>query len=159
MVTKAPPFASCVQDVRWESLRGSCVRAHLESVCSFHLDVFIHLLSTANYGLHPAVLDLVVVVSNYSVELTWSVPSCPDIRSLSFVSSLMSFSNFSWRRFLVAGKSGGRFVVPLLRAVNDLTAGGRRRPMSLRQSSDEPPAGGGLSAWPPSSSCGRTGCK
>ncbi len=52
-------IASCGQDVRWESLRSSYVHAHLESVCSFHLDVFICLLSTANYGLHPTVLDLV----------------------------------------------------------------------------------------------------
>jgi hypothetical protein len=50
------------------------VRAHLESVCSFHLDVFIRFLSMANYGLHPTVLDLVMVVGDYRVELTWSLP-------------------------------------------------------------------------------------
>ncbi len=50
------------------------MRAHLESVCSFHLDVFIRLLSTANYGLHPTVLDLVMVVGNYRVELIWGLP-------------------------------------------------------------------------------------
>ena len=50
------------------------MRAHLESVSSFHLDVFSRILSTANNGLHPTVLDLVVVVSDYRVELTWSLP-------------------------------------------------------------------------------------
>ncbi len=69
-----PAIASCRQDVRWESLRGSYLRAHLESVCSFHLDVFIRLLSTANYGLYPTVLDLVMVGGDYRVELTCSFP-------------------------------------------------------------------------------------
>ena len=74
MFPRRPAFASCGQDVRGESLRGSYVRAHLESVCSFHLDVFIRLLSTANNGLHPTVLDLVMVVGYYRVKLTWSLP-------------------------------------------------------------------------------------
>ncbi len=50
------------------------MRAHLESVSSYHLDVFIRLLSSANNGLHPTVLDLVVVIGDYRVELTWSLP-------------------------------------------------------------------------------------
>jgi hypothetical protein len=43
------------------------VRAHLESVSSFHLDIFVRLLSTAINGLHPTVLDPVVVVGDYRV--------------------------------------------------------------------------------------------
>jgi hypothetical protein len=78
MFPRRPAFASCGQYVRWESLGGSCVRAHLESLilslCSFHLDLFIRLLSQANYGLHPTVLDLAMVVGDYRVELTWSLP-------------------------------------------------------------------------------------
>ena len=37
------------------------------------MDVFISLLSNANYGLHPTVLDLVMVVGDYCVKLrvTW----------------------------------------------------------------------------------------
>jgi hypothetical protein len=69
-----PAIASCGQDIRGETIRGRKVLAHHGSVCSFHLDVFSILLSTANSGLHPTVLDLVMVVSYYRVELTWSLP-------------------------------------------------------------------------------------
>jgi hypothetical protein len=37
------------------------------------LDVVCVLLLTAKYGLHPAVLDLAMVVGYYRVELTWSL--------------------------------------------------------------------------------------
>ncbi len=37
-------------------------------------DIFVRLLSTAINGLHPTVLDPVVVVGDYRVELTWSLP-------------------------------------------------------------------------------------
>ncbi len=63
----APACASCGQDVRKQSLHGRYVRAHLESVSSFHLDIFVRLLSTAINGLHPTVLDPVVVVGDYRV--------------------------------------------------------------------------------------------
>ncbi len=49
------------------------MRAHHRSACSFHLDVFRVLLSTANYGPHPTVLDFVMVVGYYRVQLTWSL--------------------------------------------------------------------------------------
>ena len=163
MFPRCPAFASCGQDVRWESLRCSSVRAHLQSVsfvCTFHLDAFIRLLSTANYGLHPTVLDLLVaIIASSSLGV---FPAGPDIRSLSVVSSLMSFSDSSWRHFLVAGESEGDAGDSSYHSgeqyMTSLPEDGERRPMSLRQDSDEPPAGGGLSDLPPSSSCCRTGC-
>ncbi len=78
-------------------------------------------------------------------EVCMGLPS----NALSVVSSSMYFSNSSWRRFLVAGESDGDagdwsyhsgLGEPYM---TSLPEDGERRPMSLRQDSDEPPAGGG----------------
>ncbi len=46
------------------------VRAHHGSLRRFHLDLVRVVFSEVKYSLHPAVLDLVMVVAYYRVKLT-----------------------------------------------------------------------------------------
>ncbi len=61
---------------RWKTIRDRNVCAHDRGAYSFQLDVVRVVLSTANYGLHATVLDLVMVpvACYHHVELTWNLP-------------------------------------------------------------------------------------